>query len=174
MPKLLAEMRQELMNHPLRREFVLLKRIWTYHFGGSELIYYYDDHPDLDGQMRILENLDLVEFLKDNPRRYVMQENLAQYLTEETLNASAVNPSRISSKAPTKDEAAIASLARKRCAVVDPILNAKGWTRGKWVTEAGVGKNSVYDYLSGERNLTKENRQAMADALDLSIEELPE
>jgi hypothetical protein len=41
------------------------------------------------------------------------------------------------------------------------------------VTEAGVGKNCIYEYLSGERHPTHENRKAMADALGLQEEDLP-
>jgi plasmid maintenance system antidote protein VapI len=55
-----------------------------------------------------------------------------------------------------------------------PILDRKRWKRGRWATEAGVGKNCVYDYLAGKRNLTDDNRDAMAEALGLKPEELPE
>jgi hypothetical protein len=66
-----------------------------------------------------------------------------------------------------------AERARVRRAVVMPILKQKRWKRSKWATEAGVGKNSAYEYLDGKRNLTDENREAMADALGLKPEELP-
>jgi len=40
---------------------------------------------------------------------------------------------------------------------------------------AGVGPNTVYDYLNGKRaEMTKENRMALADALDVTISSLPE
>lgn len=67
-----------------------------------------------------------------------------------------------------------AALAARRRAVVMPILKQKRWTRGKWATQAGVGKNSIYEYLDGTRNPGNDNRQAMADALGLKLEELPE
>ena len=63
--------------------------------------------------------------------------------------------------------------AAERSAVFGPILAAKRWTRGKWVTKAAVGKNSVYDYLKGVRNLTDENRKAMAEVLGLRPDQLP-
>jgi hypothetical protein len=65
-------------------------------------------------------------------------------------------------------------LAAKRRHVVMPVLKHKRWTRGKWASEAGVGKNCVYEYLGGKRNPAYENRKAMADALGLKVEDLPE
>jgi hypothetical protein len=55
-----------------------------------------------------------------------------------------------------------------------PILASKGWKRGRWATEAGVSKNSVYEYLEGRRTLTPENRRAMAEVLGLEARQLPE
>jgi hypothetical protein len=173
-PDLLAEMRQDLMNHPLRREFVLLEGRSTYH-GTGVFIYHHNDHLDLDGQVRILQNLGLVKIAtNDKVPRYAMQENLVEYLTDEPADVSTLVPSRIPSEAQKEDALTIASRARTRHAVVDPILKAKGWTRGKWVTAAGVGNNSVYEYLDGKRSLTTQNRKAMADVLGLGTEELPE
>jgi hypothetical protein len=64
--------------------------------------------------------------------------------------------------------------AGARQAVVMPILASKRWKRGRWATEAGVGKNSVYEYLDGRRTLTDENRKAMAEVLGLKPTDLPE
>jgi transcriptional regulator with XRE-family HTH domain len=58
--------------------------------------------------------------------------------------------------------------------VVTPILTSKRWTRGKWAAKAGVSKNSVYGYLTGKRNLSFENRRALAEVLGLTPEELPD
>lgn len=41
MPELLAEMRKDLSEHPLRREFVVLKKAWVYWGRGHELVYYF-------------------------------------------------------------------------------------------------------------------------------------
>ena len=71
-------------------------------------------------------------------------------------------------------ENSIEGRSARRCMVVLPILANKRWKRGKWVTEAGVGKNCVYEYLSGKRNLSVENRKAMAEVLGLRLEELPD
>ncbi len=81
MPGLGAEMRQDLAGHPLKREFVVLKRSWSYWAKGNELVYYYDDHPDLDDKLRILENEGLVqEITYNNTKRFVLSEELADYL----------------------------------------------------------------------------------------------
>ena len=61
--------------------------------------------------------------------------------------------------------------SEKRNAVVVPILTSKGWKRCRWVVKAGVSKNSVYEYLSGKRNLSIENHKAMAEALELKPDE---
>jgi hypothetical protein len=81
MGALLAEMRQDLAGSPLRREFVVLKRSWSYWAKGNELFYYYDDHPDLEDKLRILENEGLVrEITYNNTKRYLLSEELADYL----------------------------------------------------------------------------------------------
>ena len=81
MPGLLAEMRQDLVEHPLRREFVVLERSWFYWANGNELAYYYDDHDDLDDKLRILENEGLIrDITYTNAKRFVLSEELADYL----------------------------------------------------------------------------------------------
>lgn len=47
MGELLAEMRADQANDPLSREFVVLKRNWSYWPPGDEIAYYLDDHPKL-------------------------------------------------------------------------------------------------------------------------------
>src|SRR6185436_3206900 len=61
LPKLLADMRQDLARDPLSREFVLLEKGWSYWSKGYELAYYYEDHPGLNNQIRVLQNLGLIE-----------------------------------------------------------------------------------------------------------------
>jgi hypothetical protein len=75
--------------------------------------------------------------------------------------------------APDLEKAAI-ERAAKRGAIVTPILASKRWKPGRLATEAGVGKNSVYEYLDGTRvRITDENRKAIADALGLDPKALP-
>ena len=75
---------------------------------------------------------------------------------------------------PAAEESSQGVRAAARKAVVMPILASKRWKRGKWATKAGVGKNSVYEYLEGRRTLSDENRKAMAEALGLEPTDLPE
>jgi TIR domain len=79
MPDLLAEMREDLAQSPLAREFVIISRDWVYN--GEELTYCFEDHPDLEGKMRILQNYELIKDITHNDvARYSISEELAEYL----------------------------------------------------------------------------------------------
>lgn len=81
MPELLSEMREDLTKYHLRREFVLLKKGWSYWASGTEFMYYYEDHDQLDNKVRILENCGLIrDITSKNVNRFVMTEKLADYL----------------------------------------------------------------------------------------------
>ena len=81
MPDLLDEIRKDLRERPLTREFVLLKKIRTYWPGGQEASYFYEDHPDLENKVRVLQNYALVrEITFNDVKRYVLTETLARYL----------------------------------------------------------------------------------------------
>jgi hypothetical protein len=83
MPALLMEMRNDLATNPLSREFVVLKRGWLYNSGGENfLAYHYDDHPELDGTLQILQNLGLIrDATRTNVKRFRFMEELVDYLT---------------------------------------------------------------------------------------------
>ncbi len=58
-----------------------------YWANGNELVYYYDDHPELENQLQILENLRLInDITYNNAKRYVMTEELADYLAVSPPN----------------------------------------------------------------------------------------
>jgi hypothetical protein len=81
MPALLSQMRADLKDCPLRREFVLLQQTWRYLAVGNEFVYYYDDHSELDGQIRILQNHGLVrDITRTRVKRYALEEALVDYL----------------------------------------------------------------------------------------------
>ncbi len=81
MPELLAEMRNDLAESPLSREFVILERSWTYLDRGNLLVYYFDDHAELTNKLRILQNACMVgNITRNNVDRYVMSERLVEYL----------------------------------------------------------------------------------------------
>jgi hypothetical protein len=84
MPDMFNEMRNDLTTHPLSREFVILKKSWTYLAKGNELVYYFEDHPELENKLLILENHGLIrEITYSNVSRYIMSEELANYLTRQ-------------------------------------------------------------------------------------------
>lgn len=83
MPDLLAEMRKDLSEHPLTREFIALKKIWVYSSSKErDTVYFYEDHPDLENKLRVLQNCSLIQNIRyNNTPRYVISETLAAYLT---------------------------------------------------------------------------------------------
>jgi DNA-binding Xre family transcriptional regulator len=105
-------------------------------------------------------------------------ERAKQRMFEEALE-EVVLPIRPLTKPELSAQAAdtriVAERASKRQAVVMPILRNRRWKRGRLVTESGLGKNSVYRFLDGTRaSITAQNRQAIADALGLKPEDLPD
>ena len=82
MPSLLEEMREDLKNHPAKREFVTFRKGLQYISDGTYLVYHPDDHVDLAGKLHVLENLGLVrEITRGNVRRFLFEEELVDYLT---------------------------------------------------------------------------------------------
>lgn len=83
MPQLLAEMRADLKESPLARRFVWMNKAWS--VWTDVLRYYYDDHPDLDDKIRILQSLGLVNDVTQgsNISYYLITEAFADYLKIE-------------------------------------------------------------------------------------------
>jgi hypothetical protein len=83
MPELLAEMRTDISHFPLCREFVVLQKVWTFCYPDRTMFtYFYEDHDELDGKLRILENLGLIRDIRHNDvSRFAIEEKLADYLT---------------------------------------------------------------------------------------------
>jgi len=81
MPELLAEMRKDLSEHPLSREFVVYRKGLSYWSKGYELVYHPDEHTDLDNKLHILMNHSLIrEITYNNTPRFLMSEELVSYL----------------------------------------------------------------------------------------------
>jgi hypothetical protein len=94
------------------------------------------------------------------------------WISDGGLNVAIVSSEEALGKTPS---AVIAERAARRQAVVMPILGKRRWKRGRLVTEAGIGKNSVYEYLDGTRaTITDKNRTAIAEVLDLQPDQLPD
>ncbi len=83
MPDLLAEMRRDLSECPLTREFTVLKKIWVYSSSKErDTVYFYEDHPDIENKLRVLQNCGPMQNISfNNTLRYVISETLAAYLT---------------------------------------------------------------------------------------------
>lgn len=82
LPDLLADMRKDLSENPLVREFVVLKKRWVYNASGPYVHYDLDVYLNLQEKLRILQNHGLIQDITyNNVKRYVMSEQFADYLT---------------------------------------------------------------------------------------------
>ena len=82
MPDLLAEMRADLQEYPLKRELILQLKGTIYNAGRKEpLAYYYEDHPDLADKIGVLVNEGaVIDITYNSVDRYIISEPLADYL----------------------------------------------------------------------------------------------
>lgn len=81
-PDLLAEMRADIEKHPLSREFVLLKKSWAYWGRGHELVYYYEDHAELESKIQIMQNMGAIKDIAFNEvKRFIFTEPFIEYLS---------------------------------------------------------------------------------------------
>lgn len=84
MPELIDEIAADLKANPLFREFILQQKGWIYNSGTKQiLVYYYDDHENLDAKVGLLKNYGLVTNITyNNTLRYVIDERFVQGLKE--------------------------------------------------------------------------------------------
>lgn len=138
----------------------------------------------LRGDLGLLRMEDLIHsLLVTNCRDPRQQELLVQEIRKSDewlafatalLETSAAPVPLAPPRATTQPETREQRSARRR-AVVMPILQSKGWKPSKLATKAAVAKDSVLKYLDGTRkNITTENRAALAEELGLKSEKLPE
>ena len=82
MPVLFAEMRADLKEYPLYREFILKPQNAIYNAGNNPVLsYFFEEHPDLRQKVRILENNGFVQDITyTNVDRFTMSEELVEYL----------------------------------------------------------------------------------------------
>jgi hypothetical protein len=82
MPALINEFKADIENNPLLREFILQGRGWIYNSGGRKLlVYFFEDHEDLEAKIRLLENNNLVNDITfNNVKRFVFTEEFVQIL----------------------------------------------------------------------------------------------
>jgi hypothetical protein len=83
-PELLAEMKKDLREYPVAREFIITPKGAVDNEDENNLIlqYFFEDHSWLRSKLRILENHALIyEITYNNTLRFVISEELATYLT---------------------------------------------------------------------------------------------
>lgn len=82
MPALLAEMRSDLRDYPLSRVLIPMKKGWCYWGEGHELSYFYEEHPNLDSQVLILESVGAIRDVTrgSNVKKYLMTEEFVDFL----------------------------------------------------------------------------------------------
>jgi hypothetical protein len=102
------------------------------------------------------------------------RDHVYQQTLNELRRKLAALPRETSAQVDPAERKTQTALAAARQAVVVPILESKHWTTNKWGTSVGVGKSCPYDYLSGKRKLTDENRKALTEVLELKPEDLPD
>ena len=81
-PRLVAEMRDDLQQGPLTREFILLGRGWLYNSGQTPCFaYYFEEHDDLLAVMTIMEHAGAIYSVKYNDvDRYNFTEEFVLFL----------------------------------------------------------------------------------------------
>jgi len=87
-PELFASMKEDLLEYPFAREFIIMYKGNTYNGDENNLIlyYYYEDHSFLRNKLRLLENHQLIyEITYNSVPRFVMSEELASYLLDSQL-----------------------------------------------------------------------------------------
>jgi hypothetical protein len=82
MPALINEFKEDIEKNPLMREFILQGRGWVYNSGGRKLlVYFFEDHEDLEAKIRLLKNNNLVnEITFNNVKRFVFTEEFVEIL----------------------------------------------------------------------------------------------
>ena len=80
-----AEMRADLKDHPLVREFILTRKGYAYNYGEHQIFtYYYDDHDYLAATMTIMQHIGAIyEITRNSTPRFNLTEEFVAYLIEE-------------------------------------------------------------------------------------------
>ncbi len=87
-PELLANMKEDLLEYPFAREFIIMYKGNNYNGDENNLIlaYCFEDHSFLRNKLRLLENHQLIyEITYNSVPRFVMSEELANYLLDSQL-----------------------------------------------------------------------------------------
>lgn len=99
--------------------------------------------------------------LERTPRREELSR-FAPRMTESPQGATSVPQVQIN------------ELANKRKALVEPILDEKGWSIHQLAVEAQLDFHTVNDYLKGKTRPNRSTRKQLAEALGIRVENLPQ
>ena len=83
MPKLIAEMRDDISGSPFVREFILMSKGWSYNGDPENPIftYYFEDHDQLKPMLKVMVNYGaVIETTYNNTDRFEITEDFAEYL----------------------------------------------------------------------------------------------
>lgn len=83
MPRLFAEMREDLTSAPFIREFIVGSKNWSYNGDPYNPIffYYFEDHDSLKPMLTVMKNYNaIIETTYNNTNRYEFTEEFAEYL----------------------------------------------------------------------------------------------
>ena len=119
------------------------------------------------------QEIEPVEILEDNKSMKIGEKVVEIPIptdfeaVAEMESAGRLHSRRRSSKKLTK-KAKAELQARKRMAVLDPILERKGMTKNGWATKAGYDPSVVYDYCNGRSNPRPNTRNDLAKAIGIA------
>ena len=88
MPKLVAEMREDIRESPFTCEFIIMSERWTYNGSGKHIFSYsFEDHEHLQGNMTMCENYGaIVNVTHNDVERYEFTEDFVEFL-EKLVNS---------------------------------------------------------------------------------------
>lgn len=117
-------------------------------------------------------NRDLKAMLWEISRQY------EQGIAPSQINSKSKNPSELQPSEPvadpnTEQKRKHESVALKRKAVIEPLLEEKGWSVLDWATESGVAYHTAADFLAGKTRSYRSTRVKLAKSIGLSIQQFP-
>jgi len=81
MPELISEMENDLSDSPATREFFIISKKWVMSFNSPGLVYYFEEHDDLQSKAQILENYGFIfDVTVGNAKKYRMTEEFVDLI----------------------------------------------------------------------------------------------
>ncbi len=83
MPRLVAEMRDDIAREPFIREFIIISKKWSYNSDPENPIfcYFFEDHDSLKPMLKVMQNYGaILETTYNNVDRFEFTEDFVEYL----------------------------------------------------------------------------------------------